>query len=112
MNIPLQEHEQIQRVIHLSWLSLWRPLLIGGVLMILPFFFLFSLMVLGKPGIMLLAFFELIGIVVVIRAFFLWDSHRVVVTNQREIRLSRTSLFRPAVLEITSVELSTQIDQV
>ena len=99
MKFSLQEHERVKEIIHKPWISLWRPLLLGGIMMVLPCFFLFSFINWGRIGIGIFSLIEIIGVIVVIRAFILWDANRIVVTTQREIRLRKAALWHETTLE-------------
>jgi hypothetical protein len=101
--VQLNPHERVQALVRVHVAYLWAKLLIAACLLIVPFFFLFSLLRGGVMGISLFVFLTLAGIALALRSFFLWDAQVLILTDQRLVYVIQRSLWHRIVSE-TSLE--------
>lgn len=78
---------------------LW-PLLLAALLIIVPFFFLFTLVRAGTFGMALFSLLLAIGVAFAIRVFLIWDSYVLLLTNQRIVHVEQRGVWRRLVREM------------
>ncbi len=101
--VQLNPHEQVQALVRVHVAYLWAKLLIAAGLLIIPFFFLFSLLRGGVIGITVFILLTSAGILLALRSFFLWDAQVLILTDQRLVYVIQRSLWHRIVSE-TSLE--------
>jgi len=103
--LQLREGEQIEAIARRHSFTLWPKLVLSGLLIIVPFFFLFVLLSLGAFGVILLALTVALGIFFALKSFIQWDANVLLLTNQRLIHVDQRGVWSRRVLE-------TPLDQV
>ncbi len=93
-------NERVEAVFRRHRLTLVLPLLLAGVLITLPWFWLFSFMRLGAWGVAILGLPIVTGLVIGLRAVLLWDANAFIITNERVVHVSQGGIFHRMVQEI------------
>ncbi len=109
--LQLREGERIEGIVRRHAATLWPKLLLSGLLIVVPFFFLFALLSLGAFGVILLALTVAAGIFFTLKSFIQWDARVLLLTNQRLIHVDQRGAWSRKVFEaplrhIQSVECS------
>jgi hypothetical protein len=97
--VQLNAGEKVQTLVRVHSAYLWGKLTVAGLLVIIPFFFLFSLLRAGAIGIVVFAACTGVGIVLALRSFFLWDAQVLILTDQRVVYVIQRSLWHRLVSE-------------
>jgi len=92
--------ERVERVIRQHGVVLIPRLFVAGFLIVFPFFLLFTMLRSGIGGIVFFAACELIGLVMALRAFLVWDADVLVVTTHRLIDVNQHGIWTRMVSEI------------
>jgi len=79
----LKPEERIHKVVRRHAITLLPELFLAGLLIALPFFFLFALAKWQTAGMILFSVCEAIGILIAIRAFVYWNATVFIVTSHR-----------------------------
>jgi hypothetical protein len=98
--IQLRDGERVHAVARRHGVTLASRLLLAGLLIIVPFFFLFALTKWGAVGLIFFAVLEALGVFVALRAFLIWDANVLLVTSQRLVRVDQKGLWKRLVSEI------------
>lgn len=97
--VQLNAGERVQTLVRVHSAYLWGKLVVAGLLVIIPFFFLFSLLRSGAIGIIVFVVCTGVGIVLALRSFFLWDAQVLILTDQRVVYVIQRSLWHRLVSE-------------
>ncbi len=97
--IQLKEEENIEALARRHLLTLIPSLFIAMLLIVVPFFLLFPLMSWGLIGLLIFAGCIITGIIIAIRALFLWNADVLVVTNLRLVDVDQKGLLSRRVSE-------------
>jgi len=97
--VQLREGELIKGIVRRHWMTLWSKLLMSGLLIVVPFFFLFALLSLGAFGVILLSLTIATGIYFALKSFIQWDAKLLLLTNQRLIHVDQRGVWSRRVLE-------------
>ncbi len=97
--IQLKEEENIEALVRRHLFTLIPSLFIAMLLIVVPFFLLFPLMSWGLIGLLIFAGCISIGIILAIRALFLWNADVLVVTNLRLVDVDQKGLLSRRVSE-------------
>ncbi len=103
--IQLQPNEKIELFVRRSVSAMFGQLVLAGALIALPFFFLFSLLRSGSIGAIVLCLFLAAGILVALRAFLIWDSQVLLLTNRRAVFVEQKSPWNRIVHEISLMDV-------
>jgi hypothetical protein len=76
------------------------PLVLAGLLIAVPFFFLFPLVRAGGFGMAIFSLLLALGAVYALRVFLVWDSHVLILTNRRLVHVEQTGVWRRQVREM------------
>ncbi|MCE9585964.1 PH domain-containing protein [Candidatus Uhrbacteria bacterium] len=76
------------------------PLILAGLLIAVPFFFLFPLVRAGGFGMAIFALLLAVGAAFALRVFITWDSHVLILTNRRIVHVEQTGVWRRQVREM------------
>lgn len=97
--LQLHPQERVHRLVRVHVAYLWSKLLLAGIFLIVPFFFLFSLLRAGAIGIVVFLFFTGLGILLALKSFFLWDAQVLILTDKRLVYVLQKSLWHRLVSE-------------
>ena len=97
--LQLKEEESIQAFIRRHLATLFPTLGLAMFLIVVPFFFLFPLFSFGVAGVIVFGLIVIIGILIAIRAFILWEADVMVVTNLRVVDVDQRGLLSRHVTE-------------
>lgn len=97
--LALQEGERIVSVLRRSLIVAVPRLAVAGVLIALPFFFLFPLIRMGFVGTVLICLGLAAGAYLALKAILLWDANVVVLTDRRFIVVRQEGLWSRRVFE-------------
>lgn len=97
--VQLREGELIQGIVRRHGITLWPKLFVSGLLIVVPFFFLFALLRLGAFGVIFLALTVAIGIYFALKSFIQWDAKLLLLTNQRLIHVDQKGVWTRKVYE-------------
>ncbi|MBU2566064.1 PH domain-containing protein [Patescibacteria group bacterium] len=97
--LQLKEDETIQAFIRRHLATLFPTLGLAMFLIVMPFFFLFPLFSLGVAGVLIFGVIVIIGILIAIRAFILWEADVMVITNLRVVDVDQNGLLSRHVTE-------------
>lgn len=103
--IQLQPNEKIELFIRRSVSAMIGQLFFAGFLIAVPFFFLFSLLRAGSIGAIVLCLFLAAGILVALRAFLIWDSQVLLLTNRRAVFVEQKSPWHRIVHEVALTDV-------
>ncbi len=95
----LKPNEQVHQVLRRHASTLWWQLLIAGLLIVTPFFFLFLLPKWQTVGTLFFALSEALGLFIAIRAFLRWDSTVLVLTTHRACYVVQDGLWKRQVCD-------------
>jgi len=98
--LQLRDGEQIKGIIRRHVFTLWPKLFLAGLLIVIPFFFLFTLLSLGTFGVILLAVTVALGIFFALKSFIQWDAKVLLLTSQRLIHVDQKGLWTRKVQEL------------
>jgi membrane protein YdbS with pleckstrin-like domain len=98
--IQLKEEENIEALVRRHLFTLIPALFFAMLLIVVPFFFLFPLMSWGIIGLAIFAGCIAIGVMLAIRALFLWNADVLVVTNLRLVDVDQKGLLSRRVSEV------------
>lgn len=107
--LHLEEGERIEGIIRQHYTTLWPRLLLSAFLIVLPFFFLFTLLSTGFIGLVIVVLLVATGIFLALKALIVWDAKLLLLTNRRLIHVDQRGVWSRKVLEtplwhIVSVE--------
>ena len=94
-----KEGEQICAVVRKHGITLWPSLLLAGILIATPFFFLFPLTKWGTWGLVVFVVLVACGLLIALRAFLLWDADVLLITNERVVDVDQRGLLSRVVCE-------------
>lgn len=97
--VQLREGERIEGIIRRHGATLWPKLFLSGLLIVVPFFFLFALLSLGTFGVILLVLTVATGMFFALKFFIQWDANVLVLTNERLIHVDQRGLWSRRVFE-------------
>ncbi len=97
--------EHVEAVFRRHRGTLVLPLLGATLLIVIPFFFLFSLTRAGVMGVIILSLLLACGLVLALRVLYAWDANALIVTNQRLIRVTQNGLWNRVVQEASLASL-------
>ncbi|MEN9557987.1 MAG: hypothetical protein RL141_356 [Candidatus Parcubacteria bacterium] len=103
--IQLKEGEEVKALTRRHIITLFPQFLAALVLIVAPFFFLFPLFTSGPAGIMVFGVLVLVGVLVAIRGFVMWDGDLFIITNHRIIDVDQQGLFARTINEITYLNM-------
>lgn len=96
----LGAEEQIEAIVRKHTMTLVPRLLLAGLLIIVPFFFLFSLLRGGVFGILVFVILIAVGLFLALRTMHIWDADVLLVTNKRVIDVDQHGLWARVVAEV------------
>jgi len=104
--LQMKDGEDVKEIIRRHWLTLVPGLFLAFILIVVPFFLMFPLFAWGVLGASLFVIAVVIGIIVAIRAFLLWDADVLVVTSLRLVDVDQRGVFTRIVSEapLTSIQ--------
>lgn len=97
--LQMKDGEDVKEIIRRHWLTLVPGLSVAFILIVIPFFLMFPLFAWGVMGASLFVVAVVIGIVVAIRTFLLWDADVLVVTTLRLVDVDQRGIFTRIVSE-------------
>lgn len=97
--VQLKDGERVQAVVRQHGIVLLPRLVLAGLLIALPFFFLFSLSHAGTGGVLVFALCVALGLVIALRSFLMWDSDVLLVTSERLVDVDQRGLWARIVAE-------------
>ncbi|MBM3204718.1 PH domain-containing protein [Candidatus Uhrbacteria bacterium] len=92
-------NEQVYQVVRRHSAVLIAKLICAGVLLVIPFFFLFFLTQWKTAGLIIFAVIEAIGLVLAIRAFIAWDGTVLILTTHRVCQVHQQGLWKRRVVD-------------
>lgn len=98
--LQLRDGEHIEGIIRRHVFTLWPKLFLSGLLIVIPFFFLFTLLSLGAFGVIFLAVTVALGIFFSLKSFIQWDAKILLLTSQRLIHVDQKGLWTRKVQEL------------
>lgn len=98
--IQLQSEEKTLFLERRHLRTMAGPLLLAGLLIVVPFFFLFHLVRAGGFGIAIFCLLLAVGAVFALRVFLIWDSHVLILTNRRIVHVEQTGVWRRQIREM------------
>lgn len=98
--VQLNAQERVQSIVHIHVAYLWSKLLLAALFLVVPFFFLFSLLRGGAIGLTVFFLLTGVGVLMALRSFFLWDAQVLVLTNQRVVYVVQKNLWHRIVSEV------------
>lgn len=106
-NSVLDTDEQVIVVVRQGMVGIVPKLILPGLLVIAPFFFLFLLFSRGMTGVVF--FFSMLGmgVVLIARRVYLWQQQVMIITTQHIIDIDQRGLFKRIV---SSASLSHMVD--
>jgi hypothetical protein len=103
--IQLKEGEEVRALARRHVVTLAPLLLTSLVLIVAPFFFLFPLFTSGPAGIIVFGVLVIVGIIIAVRGFVMWDGDLLIITNHRIIDVDQQGVFARAVNEISYLNM-------
>jgi len=97
--LQLKDEEAVRAMVRRHVVTLLKPLFVALILIVAPFFFLFPLFSLGIAGVIIFGLLIIAGALLAFRAFFLWDSNLLILTNMRVIDVDQNGFFSRNVSE-------------
>jgi len=97
--LQIKDSEDVKEIVRRHWTTLIPPLLLAFILIVIPFFLMFPLFAWGILGVGLFLAAVLIGIVVAIRSFILWDADVLIITSLRLVDVDQRGVFTRIVSE-------------
>ncbi len=104
--LQLKETEKVKLFVRRHPMTLLPSLLTATLLIVTPFFFIFPLFSFRMPGVAVFLSSVLIGIVIALRAFLLWDSDALIVTTDRLVKVDQKGVFSRFVTELAMDSIS------
>ncbi len=98
--IQPKPNEQVEGMFRRHRLTLFLPLLIASMGIILPFLFLFTLWHKGVVGIVIFFLVLLSSVGIAWRSLFLWDANVLLITNQRVVYVQQLGIWHRTVQEV------------
>lgn len=98
--ITLVEDEEIQFVIVQHPLAKAHLMIVGLVLLFLPFFLMFTLFERGSWGVTVFVSLVIIAIIFLLREYYMWKYNCFVVTNKKIVDIDQKGLFHKVVSEV------------
>ena len=99
--IQLKNDEEVRAITRRHGITIFPPLVLALVLIVVPFFFLFPLFSTGPAGIVAFLAVVCAGLVIAVRSFIMWDGDIIIMTNQRIVDVDQKGVFARTVNEIT-----------
>lgn len=99
--LQLREHEQVCLIARRHVFTILSSLFFALVLIVVPFFAMYSLFNWGWPGIVIFLGLVLSGIVVAIRSLLLWDADVCIVTTSRIVDVDQRGLLTRRIAEVS-----------
>ncbi len=103
--VQLQPEEQTLLLVRRHLRTAVGSLFLAGLLIAIPFFFLFHLVRVGGFGIVIFCLLLALGAAFALRVFLLWDSHVFILTNKRIIHVEQMGVWRRHVREMPLLAL-------
>ena len=94
------EGEKVYAITRSHGVTLWPRLIGAGLVLVIPFFFLFTLMKIGWPGIFLFLALEIAGIFMALRVFLQWQNKVLLITSHRVLHVQPEGLRGKRLVEI------------
>ncbi len=104
--LQLKESEKVKLFVRRHPMTLLSGLFVATVLIVIPFFFIFPLFSFRMPGVAVFLASVLLGIIVALRAFLLWDSDVLIVTSDRLVKVDQKGVFSRFVTELAMGSIS------
>lgn len=98
--IQPKSNEHVEAVFRRHRLTLAPSLCAAGILIAVPFFWLFSLTRSGATGVIVFALLLAAGITIGLRSLLLWDANALIVTSERLVRVSQGGIWHRVVQEV------------
>ncbi len=98
--IQPKPEEHVEAVFRRHRLTLFPSLCLAGILIAVPFFWLFALTRSGPIGVIAFALLLAAGLVIGLRSLLLWDANALIVTKERLIRVSQRGMWHRTVQEV------------
>lgn len=98
--MQLQPDEQTLLLERRHLRTMAGSLILAGLLIAVPFFFLFPLVRVGAFGMAIFCLLLAVGAAFALRVFITWDSHVLIVTNRRIVHVEQTGVWRRHVREM------------
>lgn len=98
--VQLQPEESTLLLVRRHLRTAAGPLVLAGLLIVAPFFFLFPLVRAGGFGMAIFCLLLAVGAAYALRVFIVWDSHVLLLTNRRIVHVEQTGVWRRLVREI------------
>ncbi len=95
------EGEKVYAVVRAHGVTLWPRLCAAALVLVIPFFFLFTLMKAGWPGIFLFLALECAGVFMALRVFLQWQNKVLLITSHRVLHAQPQGLRGRRVDEIS-----------
>lgn len=97
--IQLKPKEDVRAILRCHGMTLFPHLLLAGLFLSLPFFFLFYLTKYGALGMTAFGVSIAAGLLLALRAFHVWDSDVLVVTSHRVVDVDQRGIWHRVVSE-------------
>lgn len=103
--LQLKEGEEVKAVTRRHVVTLLPELIAATVLIVAPFFFLFPLFTSGPAGIVLFGVLVIVGVILAVRGFIIWDGDLLIVTNNRLVDVDQQGMFARVINEISYINM-------
>lgn len=103
--ITLVEDEEIEFVIVQHPLAKVHLMIVGVLLLFLPFFLMFTLFEKGSWGVTVFVSLVIIAIIFLLREYYMWKYNCFVVTNKKIVDIDQKGLFHKVVSEVTYAKI-------
>ncbi len=97
--LQLKDAEDVKLISRRHAITLFPGLFGAFLLIVIPFFLLFPLFAWGIPGVIAFLASVIIGVVVAIRTFIIWDADVLIVTTTRIVDVDQKGVFSRIVSE-------------
>ena len=98
--INLKENEVIERIIRKYWVSILYKLILGLILLSVPFIFIVPLFKKGTLGISIFGVVLAIAVLMISRVLLVWYGDVFVITNHKIVDINKRGMFDVIVSEI------------
>ncbi|MBU1032925.1 MAG: PH domain-containing protein [Patescibacteria group bacterium] len=98
--LQLKDIEETRSLVRHHPLTLFPSLGLATLLIVVPFFFIFPLFSWGVPGMLVFLAAVIVGVVMALRIFLLWNSNVLIVTSLRLVEVDQRGVFSRFVTEI------------
>lgn len=98
--LQLKDAENVTSIVRRHPATLVPSMMLGGLLIILPFFFLFPLFRIGLVGVLVFLCSVIFGVVIAARSVIIWDADVLIVTTTRIVDVDQRGVFSRFVTEI------------